>query len=318
MMGETLQAGGFLSVRALRVIPGAGSVAAAVLLATLCCSPLRAQTPPAPDIWPEHAATDDDVARHGRAALPFTRAQIEQLARLLEQTQQATAKGTGRAPTGRTRRIRVAEDDIPEIAVRRGYTTVVSFSDITGAPWPIEEAMVDRRFLPEGEGPPAAAESHLLYIAPRRAYLRGNIAVKLRSLPDPVVATLSGGGNAADFRVDLRVADAGPNVDPAALALPESFQAGDAALLGLLTGATPPGAERLTVEGGGHDTRAWKLEGDLLLVTRSHVLSPGPLAAERASGRWAYRLPNTPFALVARDGHPQRLGFREETAVEPD
>ena len=33
------------------------------------------------------------------------------------------------------------------------------------------------------------------------------------------------------------------------------------------------------------------------------MLSPGPWAAERGTaGRWAYRLPATPFALVSRDG----------------
>ena len=53
---------------------------------------------------------------------------------------------------------------------------------------------------------------------------------------------------------------------------------------------------------------------DILLITRADVLSPGPWAAERGSaGRWAYRLPETPFVLVSESGREKRLGF-----VEPD
>ena len=51
--------------------------------------------------------------------------------------------------------------------------------------------------------------------------------------------------------------------------------------------------------------------GDLLLVTRAHLLSPGPFAAERGpDGRWAYRLADTPLALVSAEGRERRLGLR--------
>ena len=277
-----------------------------------------------PEPWPEHAASDQDVAREGRAALPFTRAQIEALGRLLRRTQEATARGEGEPPRGRVRRIRIASPGsgaIPEIAVRRGYATAVSFTDATGAPWPIEDALVDRRFLPEAvlpgiEDDREAEGGHLLYLVPQRRYLHGNAVVKLRGLAEPVVAILRGGGAEADFRVDMRVGVPGPNADPAALVRPEGFHAGDPRLLELLGGAVPPNAGRLAVEGGARDDRAWRLGGDLLLLTRAHLLSPGPRAAERGpGGRWAYRLPDTPYALVTRGGQETRLGFRARDGV---
>ena len=282
--------------------------------------PPAAERPVGPDVWPEHAASDSDVAREGRAALPFTEAQIEALGRLLRRTQEATARGEGEPPRGRIRRIRIAAPGngaIPEIAVRRGYATAVSFTDATGAPWPIENALVDRRFLPEailsetgedGEG----RESHLLYLVPQRRYLHGNAVVELRGLAEPVVAVLRGGGGEADFRVDVRLGLPGPDADPALLVRPEGFHAGDPQLLELLGGTIPPDAERLAVEGGARDDRAWRSGGGLLLLTRAHLLSPGPRAAERGpGGRWAYRLPDTPYALVTRGGREARLGFRE-------
>lgn len=266
------------------------------------------------DVWSVHALPDEDAARQGRAALPFTPEQIEALGRILRETQAATARGHGEPPQGRVRRIRLDEGAIPVISLRRGYVTAVSFTDSTGEPWPIEEALVDRRFLPPGAESGAADEEsgsgHLLYLAPQAAYLRGNAVVKLRGLAEPVVASLNGTGADADFRVEIRLGVPGPNADPGALAQPAAFHAGDAVLLGLLGGAVPPDAERLAVEGGASGDRAWRRRGEVLLLTRAHLLSPGPLAAERGpGGRWAYRLAGTPLILVSDGGREKRLGL---------
>ena len=270
------------------------------------------------DVWPEHALPDTDAARQGRSALPFTQEQIETLGRLLRQTQRASARGAGAPPQGRIRRIRLdgpGDGQIPVISLRRGYTTVLSFTGMTGAPWPIAETVVGSRFLPLGrEAVPEAANpgaGHLLYLAPRQAYLDGNAVVTLAGLAEPLVLALRGTGGAADFRVEIRLAMPGPNADPILLAQPEGFHAGDPVLLGLLGGAIPPDAERLAVDGGGQGGRAWRLGGDLLLVTRAYLLSPGSWAAERGpGGRWAYRLPDTPQALVSVRGREIRLSFR--------
>jgi len=319
-------------------------------------------------LWPEHAAPDDEVGREGRAAMPFTAEQIEALGRLLRETQGAASVAADPPPEGRIRRVRIGapgEGAIPTIAVRKGYVTAVSFTGATGAPWPIEDALVDGRFLSEtvlsetvlsetfvsetvavgaagsgsedggsghAGGPVTSPVSgHLLYLAPQARSLHGNAAIKLLGLAEPLVLSLRGGGADADFRVEIRLGLPGPNAEPTATAMPD-FHAGDAALLNLLGGIAPMGAERLAIDGGSAGDRAWRLRGtplrvgapwsgsDLLLVTRAHLLSPGPWAAERgAGGRWAYRLPDVPYVLVSRDGRETRLAFRDwdETAVLP-
>lgn len=298
--------------RALKAFGGAVAIACALQLAHGGPNGARGQEAGpggGDDVWKRHAAPDEEVGKNARIVLPFTKDQIGALARLLEQTQRAGAAGAGRAVVGRLRRVRIDSDTIPELRVRRGYTTVVGFTDLTGAPWPIEEALVDRRFLADAD---TAPNGHLLYLSPREPFLEGNLAVKLVGLADPVVAMLGAGGDKADFRVDLRLAIAGPNVDASALARPEAFRAGDDVLAGALAGTVPAAAERLEVVGGGPGDRAWRLGGDVVLVTRAHVLSPGPWAAERGSaGRWAYRLPDTPLLLVSDRGREKRLALRK-------
>lgn len=265
----------------------------------------------------------EEVVKAGRGSLPFTEEQIEFLAGWMRDAQEATERAGNPPAEGRVRRVDVDSGaaEIPEIAVRWGYATALSFVDLTGAPWPIEEVVVDSAFLPEaggGEGGEATAGrvSHVLYLVPRRRFLHGNAAVQLRGHVQPLVLRLQDDGATVDMRVEVRLAHAGPNADAAALVVRRGFHAGDAVLLDLLGGVIPRDAERLVVEGGSYETRAWRHEGDVLMVTGSLVLSPGPWAAERGSGeRWAYRLPDSPVVLVARDGREVRLSLRVEESA---
>ena len=187
----------------------------------------------------------------------------------------------------------------------------MSWTDTTGSPWPVDEVLVDSLFLP-GDGQQEGAEGHLVYLAPKRRYLTGNLVVRLRSLAEPVVVMLrDSGGAESDFRVEMRLPRPGPGVDAAALMRPASFHAGDGELAGLLAGQVPGGAVRVELEGGGVNDRAWRHGEDLLLLSRHVVLSPGPWAAERGSGgRWAYRLPWAPVMWVSLDGRESRVSVR--------
>ena len=265
----------------------------------------------------------EEVVRSGRGSLPFTEEQIRFLGSWMRDAQEATERAGNPPAEGRIRRLDVdsGEAAIPVISVRWGYATALSFVDLTGAPWPIDEVVVDSAFLPEAGADEAAASgggvSHVLYLVPRRRFLHGNAVVQLRGHTQPVVVRLLDDGELVDFRVEVRLAHAGPQADASALVVRRGFHAGDAVLLDLLGGVIPRDAERLVVDGGTYETRAWRHEGDVLMVTPSLVLSPGPWAAERGSGeRWAYRLPDSPVVLVARDGRQVRLSLRtEESAV---
>lgn len=261
------------------------------------------------DIWPEHAMSDEEVAKAARERLGLTREQIILLARLLQDTQRVTADARDGGAAARVRRVRLdplAADRVPEIAVRAGYVTSVGFFDRTGAPWPIEAVLADERLgATKRDG-----SAHLVHFAPGARWLSGNASVMLEGLAEPVLLMLGEREGVADFRVDIRLAKAGPNADPLSNAGAAGFHAGSDVLLGLLSGNPPAGAVALDVEGV--EARAWRLGGELLLVTRAHLLTPGPRAAERdPSGHWAYRLAGVPYAMVSEGGRELRAAFLE-------
>ena len=301
----------------MMTVPGlrAGMIGVAAAMVWGWASAQQPVTPERPDVWPEHAVDDEEAGAAGRRPMPFTQEQIRQLAELVRQTQRATAAGAGPMPSGRIRRALVepgAGGTVPVVEVRRGFTTVLSWTDTTGSPWPVEEVLVDSQFLP-GDGQQSGAEGHLVYLAPKRRYLTGNLVVKLQDLAEPVVVMLrDGGGAESDFRVEMRLPRPGPGVDAAALMRPASFHAGDGELADLLAGKLPAGAVRVELEGGGGGDRAWRQGEDLLLLSRHVVLSPGPWTAERGSGgRWAYRLPWAPVMWVSLDGRESRVSVRD-------
>ncbi|MCY4501012.1 MAG: hypothetical protein OXE57_05570 [Alphaproteobacteria bacterium] len=275
----------------------------------------EAQAPRPGDVWPEQAVPEEEAATAGRRVMPLTQQDIRLLGELVRQQQRATREGAGFRPSGRIRRVAVdpgAGAEVPAVEVRQGFTTVLSWTDTTGSPWPVEEVLVDSQFLP-GEGGEEGGAGHLVYLAPKRRFLAGNLVVKLRGLAEPLVVLLQdSGGPESDFRVEMRLARPGPGVDAAALMRPASFHAGDGELAGLLAGAIPDGAVRVELIGGDAGDRAWRQGEDLLLLSRHVVLSPGPWAAERGSGgRWAYRLPAAPELWVSLDGRERRVSVRE-------
>lgn len=294
----------------------AGAVLALVLGGIAGVS--EGQAPREPDVWPDYAVPEEEAATAGRRVMPFTQEDIRLLGELVRQQQRAASQGRGFRPSGRIRRVAVdpgAGAEVPAVEVRQGFTTVLSWTDTTGSPWPIEEVLVDSQFLP-GDGGEDGGSGHLVYLAPKRRFLSGNLVVKLRDLAEPMVVLLrDSGGAESDFRVEMRLGRPGPGVDAAALMRPASFHAGDGELAALLSGVAPAGAVRVEIEGGEAGDRAWRQGEDLLLVSRHVVLSPGPWAAERGSGgRWAYRLPSTPQVWVSLDGRERRLSIRDAGA----
>ncbi len=297
---------------------------AGLLAASVLTTPAVA-TPPAPapasavappqlpgyhEPWHEDALPDAAVGETVRQRLPFTLEQIRRIHDLDRARRRAQAFARP-VPTHDIRSITLGLDvsfPAPVIRAAQGYVTAIVFLDMTGAPWPVRRVLMRPEFRADGD---ADSASHIVYVAPIRAFDHGNVTVELDGLDLPVsLAVLVDDGAPADFRVAVRLPRAGPGAAADALQRHERFRAGDP-LLGLFAaGTAPAGAVRVAVTGGDRRDRAWRHRGRLYLKTPKTLLAPGPLEFERGpDGDWIHVLADIPFAVLSDDGVRSRLGF---------
>lgn len=245
-----------------------------------------------------------------RQALPMTPEQIVRLKQMLAETQQAQATSADAPPkpVSTTQMVDLAPGSVPTpIRMQQGFITSIVFVDSTGAAWPIESCNIGNpkafNLLPWQPG------SNTIMIQALSMYTYGNIAVKLQNLATPVMLTLVPGQKVVDYRVDLRMQQAGPNSqgEVASDTLPEGAKD---VLLGVLDGVPPDSAQPLEVLGG--DCQAWELGNKMYLRTRFTVLSPSWIAVMTSSdGTKAYEMARSSDVLVSRYGKTVDLRIRE-------
>ncbi|MBI5448093.1 MAG: DotH/IcmK family type IV secretion protein [Gammaproteobacteria bacterium] len=235
---------------------------------------------------------------------PMTTEQIHQLKQAYTASQEASAAAPGvpPRPTVTSQLVSIAPGSTPPvIRLAQGFVSSLVFVDSTGAPWPIEAYDI---------GNPSAFNiqwnhtDNTLMIQSMTLYTYGNLAVRLRGLPTPVMLTLIPGQRVIDYRVDLRIQGLGPNAK-----LPTSGEGPSSAnpvLLSVLDGVPPPGGKSMVVNGG--EAQAWLLQDKLFLRTRLTVLSPAWVSTmSSADGMKAYELQKTPMILASFHGKPIQL-----------
>ncbi len=199
----------------------------------------------------------------------------------------------------------------------QGYPTALAFVDATGQPWPIAW---DTNSNPASEGggtggaPAVQATgfdlrvpvkgSNVLQLAPRSSTPRGGVLVNLQGAPAPLTFMIVGGRDRYDARVDVRVADRGPNARVQIITRPNTPETGAAYFTAMLDGAPPADAVPLSVSGvPPDDVRAWRLGGEVYLRTQYTVLSPEWTATESGPDNMAiYAIPSTPVVLLSVNG----------------
>ena len=209
----------------------------------------------------------------------------------------------------------------------QGYPTALAFVDATGQPWPIAW---DTNSNPASEGQGAAAGlpavqatgfdvrvpvkgSNVLQLAPRSSVPRGGVLVNLQGAPAPLTFMMVSTRDRYDARVDVRVADRGPNARVQIITRPNTPETGAAYLTAMLDGAPPAEAVPLSVSGvSPDDVRAWRLGDKVYLRTRYTVLSPEWTASENGANNMAiYAIPSTPVVLLSANGRSVAARLRE-------
>jgi intracellular multiplication protein IcmK len=260
---------------------------------------------PAP---PKDGVSEEAFATMSHQMMPLTPEQIKTLHYLFDQTQKATADypGIPPKPTSTSLVVNLSPGASPPIVrLQRGYVTSLVFVDATGAPWPIQMYDIgdQKSFNVQWNN-----KGNTLMVQALTQYTSGNLAVVLKGLNTPIMITLMPGQHAVDYRVDLRVPSLGPNANPALSGLPAVESP---ALMNVLDGIPPHGAQALIVEGAGQSCQAWLVNGKVYLRTRMSILSPAFISTMSSpDGTHAYEIQATPIVLALSRGQTIKLTIK--------
>lgn len=189
-------------------------------------------------------------------------------------------------------------DRIPEIKVTPDYPTSIVFTDITGAPWPINY-IAQTNALAAIEQPSGTENSIVIFA--NNAAGRKSASIFLEGLTLPVTVTISGNPSEYHALKHIRITERGPNSQETDL-LRASGRSNDANNLNVMSGdsddnsgkldrvlnrlaykVTPEGFTRLKTSDPNVD--AWIEDSEpryMYLMTDYNVVAPAPRAGARS------------------------------------
>lgn len=179
----------------------------------------------------------------------------------------------------------------PILRVTRGQLTSIVFSDMAGQPWLIKDVGMNRQMFGDGRegggGMQQIEPTNVLTIEPLTPAAYGNVSVKLKGLPTPVIFVLAAAQQEVDLRVDAKVP--GRNPDSTDSVSYTAMPGIDVSLTAFLDGVPPREARRLQVTGL-PNTEAWMHQDNLYVRTDADVQYPAYFSSARStSGRAVYR-----------------------------
>jgi intracellular multiplication protein IcmK len=187
------------------------------------------------------------------------------------------------------------------VKVAFGNVSTLSFLDITGAPWPIEDLSWAGPF--EVIGSDSNNGAHILRITPQSEFASGNISLRLLTLKTPVILSIETSRETVDYRFDAVVPEYGPMAKTPIVEKGLTISAGDPDISSVLMGSIPPGAKKLDVIGVDGRTSAYKLGGSTYVRTPLTLLSPGwSSSVTSADGTRVYAIKDTPVLLLSDKG----------------
>lgn len=196
-----------------------------------------------------------------------------------------------------------------EVKVATGHVTTMTFMDMTGAPWPVQDISWAGNFeivQPENGG-------SVLRVTPMSEFAYGNMSIRLVGLNTPVTFVLKTHRDVVQYRFDARIPQYGPSAKPPVIQGGAALlAAGDPVMGSILDGSVPGNAERLDVDGVDGRTTAYKLEQTTYVRTPLTLLSPGWTGSvSSADGMNVYQLRNAPVLLLSDEGQVVRARLSE-------
>lgn len=202
-----------------------------------------------------------------------------------------------------------AGEEPPMIHLAAGLASALTFSDRTGAQWPVLSVTTgnpDQFKVIEAD---EKGRGNMLVISPTTAAGTSNLVVMLVGLPVPVIFNIETSHGNIDGRLDVSIRKNGPNahVDMAEGSSLEPTNDGD--VQGFVDGLPPKGAKKLPSSDS--DVEAWHYRDNMFIRTHYTLLSPAYIGkASSVSGEHVYTLSrNAPVILVEQDGRVREITF---------
>jgi intracellular multiplication protein IcmK len=200
------------------------------------------------------------------------------------------------------------------IQVAQGHVTTVTFLDISGAPWPVEDISWAGNFeVVESGGDDG---THILRITPQSEFAYGNMSIRLTELQTPVILTLATARDKVHYRFDAIIPDYGPFATAPLIQARAGPTPGGKEISRVLEGVVPAHFARLNVTGVDGRTRAYRDGGTTYLRTPLTLLSPGWSAhVSSADGMRVYTLDGAPVLLLSDRGRMVRAYLSDRGEV---
>ena len=249
------------------------------------------------------SVSDEALEQALQAVRPMTPEQIRKFRTIMEEQRKAQSLPISPStPINRSIDVALKPGEIsPVLRVQAGKATSLTFSDITGRPWPVLAVTVGNNLAAKAESAGKPGDTNIVVVSPLQQQFESNMIVTLVNNPVPVAFTLRTGDAQVDYRADVRVKLRGPNAAVDAVGGAALAPTSDVALIAFLDGTPPRGAERMRTTSG--DVEAWWMEGLLYVRTPNQLLSPIYKAkSSHVSGVNVYQIVDAPVLIVSRDG----------------
>ncbi len=252
-----------------------------------------------------------------QAILPLKPDEIRQLLEHFDRTQESVELPVYPAPKPEVAVETLSLDPGAQpvtVKVAYGNVTTLTFLDVSGAPWPIEDLSWAGNFevmdSSNGDG------SHILRITPQSEFATGNMSVRLLTLKTPVILSIETSRDIVHYRFDAVIPEYGPLAKAPLIDQGITIAAGDADIASILQGVIPGSAQKLSVTGVDGRTSAYRFNGVTYVRTPLTLLSPGwSSSVASADGMRVYTVQNAPVLLLSDKGKMVRAHLSERENI---
>ncbi len=197
-------------------------------------------------------------------------------------------------------------EEPPTVRVQPGIVSTLTFSDVTGQPWPVLSVVTGNPSAYVAQTAGEEGKTNIIVLSAIAQHVSSNLAITLVGHPVPILLSVEQNRPETDYRIDVRMDAKGPNAAQEIVGVSSLAPTNDSLMIKFLDGTPPPGARALRTSSP--DVEAWKFEDIQYVRTRGEMLSPAYTARSNSvAGVNVYLMADSPVLLVSNGGQTTRV-----------